>query len=303
MKANATIKKLNERLTNLETETTILKLALITSSNNKKPMQMELETFEEMYPNYRQLNIEQYKLYKEQDAKIDAEINIIDYNYLDEILNTKDTMLGVILKSLYAKMSGLSDNGKFVYDYVLSFYDAIMRIIRVKENPQIAINDYVDFLPKTQSAIKFGFTSYAKAYFHLRYSNTNDENDNAILALLSAKLELYKRELNSEINKVELNKANTPAQKEVEIEINKAHLVRGLFEILTTLNANHDRTTIAKLAYFLINSKEATEKKDYQTLLNAISAQNKQPNNGTVKTEKETIKKYLHTLNLIKEKV
>lgn len=83
--------------------------------------------------------------------------------------------------------------------------------------------------------------------------------------------------------------------------LNKAHLVRGLFEMVTTMGANHDRTTVAKLAFFLINGKETTSKKEYQTLLNAISAENKQPNNKTAKAEKETIKSYLKTLNLLKE--
>lgn len=83
---------------------------------------------------------------------------------------------------------------------------------------------------------------------------------------------------------------------------NKAHLARGLFEMLTAMGANHDRTTVAKLAFFLINGKEAASKKEYQTLLNAISAENKQPNNETAKAEKETIKSYLQTLNLLKEK-
>lgn len=83
---------------------------------------------------------------------------------------------------------------------------------------------------------------------------------------------------------------------------NKAHLVRCLFEMVTTIGATHDRTTVAKLAFYLINGKEASNKKEYQTLLNAISAENKQPNNETSKAEKETIKSYLQALNLLKEK-
>lgn len=86
-------------------------------------------------------------------------------------------------------------------------------------------------------------------------------------------------------------------------EINKAHLSRCFFEIINLLKGNTtDKTAIAKFLYFLTNGKEATGRKEYQTLLNSISADNKQPNKERTKIEIDTIKKYLITINLLKEK-
>jgi hypothetical protein len=87
-----------------------------------------------------------------------------------------------------------------------------------------------------------------------------------------------------------------------ELSINKAHLARSLFEIFTQLGSEYDKTNIAKFAYYLLYGKEANDKKDYQALLNAVSADNKQPNTETAKAEMATIKKYLLKINLLKEK-
>lgn len=99
--------------------------------------------------------------------------------------------------------------------------------------------------------------------------------------------------------------ANVENKKDDDIlinqKINQQHLIRGLLQILTSVGGADNRTKIAEFSYYLMTGKEPKIKKDYQSLLNAITANNKQPNINTTRKEKEIINKYLTTLNLPKE--
>lgn len=114
-------------------------------------------------------------------------------------------------------------------------------------------------------------------------------------------LKAIEHKLNDDLAQYQRLHSSTTHQEDTENNnsFKQAHFVRSLNYLLSRFNAtNHDKSTIAKLAYYIAFGKIANERKDFNTLLNAISSKEVKP--STENEMKSIINTFITTLTSIK---